>query len=140
LNRLAGGILVAALAIPCGCAPGPAQHPIGESPVSAVPRQDVGPICYREDEVDIRARPVNPIRPPYPPRLRALGLEGDVEARVIVLSDGSVGGGRLVASTHDDFAAAVRTTLLETRFHPALRHGEPVSSWVTVRLHFRIEN
>ena len=59
---------------------------------------------------------------------------------MIVLSDGSVGGGRLLESTHDDFAATVRTTLRETRFHPALRRGEPVSSWVTVRLHFRIQD
>jgi TonB family protein len=140
LNRLAGWILAAALAALCGCAPGPACHPFGESPVSAAPREDAGPTYYREDEVEIRARPVDPIRPPYPPRLRALGLEGDVEARVIVLSDGSVGGGRLVESTHDDFSAAVRTTLRKTRFHPALHHGEPVSSWVTVKLHFRIED
>lgn len=109
------------------------------SPVSSVTREDAGPTYFEEHEVEIPARPVNPIRPPYPPRLLALGLEGDVEARVIVLSNGSVAGGRLVESTHADFAAAVREALRETRFHPAVRRGKPVSSWVTVRLHFRVE-
>jgi len=58
---------------------------------------------------------------------------------VIVLSNGSVAGGRRVESTHADFAAAVREALREARFHPAVRRGKPVSSWVTVRLHFRVE-
>jgi TonB family protein len=62
-----------------------------------------------------------------------------LEARVIVLADGSVGGARLVESSHDDFTAAVREALRETRFHPALRRGKPVSAWVMVRLRFRIE-
>jgi TonB family protein len=82
---------------------------------------------------------VDPLRPAYPPRLLALGVEGEVEARVIVLSDGSVGGARLVESTHPEFTAAVREALREARFHPALRHGKPVSSWLTVRLRFRLE-
>jgi len=33
----------------------------------------------------------------------------------------------------------VREALREARFHPAVRRGKPVSSWVTVRLHFRVE-
>jgi TonB family protein len=83
---------------------------------------------------------VDPIRPAYPPRLRALGLEGDVEARVMVRSDGSVGGAQLVESSHDDFTAALREALSEARFHPARLRGKPVSSWVTVRLRFRLED
>jgi hypothetical protein len=48
-----------------------------------------------------------------------------VEARVIVLSDGSVGGARLVESTHPEFTAAVREALREAP--PPARHGKPVS-------------
>jgi len=57
----------------------------------------------------------------------------------MVRSDGSVDGAQLVESTHEDFTAAVREALREARFHPASRRGKPVSSWVTVRLRFRIE-
>jgi TonB family protein len=65
-------------------------------------------------------------------------MEGEVEARVIVLCDGSVGGARLVESTHDDFTVAVRDALRKARFHPALLRGKAVASWVTVLLHFRL--
>jgi TonB family protein len=102
-------------------------------------REDGGPTCYQEHEVDFPARPLDPLRPAYPPRLRALGIEGEVEVRVVVLSDGSVGGARLVESSHDEFTIAVREALRGARFHPASLRGEPVSSWVTLRLHFVIE-
>ena len=128
-----------ALMILSGCAEGLAPSRVGEDAASLPRREDAGPTFYQEHEVDVPARPMDPIQPPYPPRLRALGLEGEVEARVIVLSDGSVGGARLVESTHDDFTAAVREALREVRFHPARRRGKPVSSWVTVRLRFRLE-
>ena len=141
LNLIPGSILsvVMPLMLLCGCGGMSTRSGMGESPVSTAPREDGGPTYFEEHEVEIPARPVHPIRPPYPPRLLALGLEGDVEARVIVLSNGSVAGGRLVESTHADFAASVREALRETRFHPAVRRGRPVSSWVTVRLHFRVE-
>lgn len=138
LNRLIGWILLVALAILCGCLGGSSRGPTGGDPIASAPGEDAGPTYHEEDEVEIRARPVDPIRPAYPPRLRALGIEGDVVARVIVLSDGSVAGGELVEAAHDDFAAAVRAALRGARFHPARLHGEPVSSWVTLKLHFRI--
>ena len=34
----------------------------------------------------------------------------------------------------------VREALRKARFHPAWRRGKPVSSWVTVRLRFRLED
>jgi TonB family protein len=68
-----------------------------------------------------------------------MGLEGEVEARVIVLADGSVGGAQLVSSSNEAFTAAVRESLKEARFHPAERAGRPVASWVTLRLRFRLE-
>jgi protein TonB len=102
--------------------------------------EDTGPSFFEEHEVEIPARPLRPIEPDYPPRLRALGIEGEVEARVLVLSDGSVGGAQLVTSTHDDFTVAVREALREARFRPAQLRGKPVSSRVRVRLHFRLED
>ena len=139
LRRIPGWALVAALMILSGCVGGPTPSRADEDPTSRPRREDAGPTFYEEHEVDVPARPVDPIRPAYPPRLRALGLEGEVETRVIVLTDGSVGGARLLASTHDDFTVAVQEALREARFYPARRRGEPVSSWVTMRLRFRLE-
>ena len=66
-------------------------------------------------------------------------MEGEVEARVVVLADGSVGGAQLVSSSDEAFTAAVRESLQDARFHPAERAGRPVASWVTLRLRFRLE-
>jgi TonB family protein len=139
LQRFSGLALAAVLTLSSGCGWGTAANGAGEAPLSRSGPEDAGPPVYQEHEVDVPARPVDPLRPVYPPRLQALGLEGEVEARVIVLSDGSVGGGQLVKSTHEDFAVSVREALRKARFHPARRRGRPVSSWVTVRLHFRLE-
>jgi TonB family protein len=132
-------VLLAALAIPGGCSWGADPSRSDEVPTARPVREDAGPSYYQEHEVDVPARPVEPLQPVYPPRLRALGVEGEVEARVAVLSNGSVGSARLVESTRDEFTVAVGEALRGARFHPALRRGKPVSSWVTVRLHFRIE-
>jgi TonB family protein len=134
-----GSALLAILTILGGCARGAAPSREDQAALSGPGREDAGPFVYQEHEVEVPARPVDPLRPAYPPRLRALGVEGEVEARVIVLSDGSVGGARLVESTHPEFTAAVREALRGARFHPARRHGKPVSSWLTVRLRFRPE-
>jgi TonB family protein len=119
----------------------PAQRaPDAAAPVEAAhPAEDAGPY-WPEDEVDVPARPVDPIVGVYPPGLRSLGIEGEVEARVAVLPDGSVAAARLVSSTHDAFTEAARAAIAAARFHPALRDGRPVASWVGVRLRFRLED
>jgi protein TonB len=127
---LLGGTLVACAPAGAGdLLPGPAFSP---------PAEDAVPYLL-EHEVDVPARPVDPIEGDYPPELRALGVQGEVEARVAVLPDGSVAGARLVASTHELFTAAAREAIGRARFHPALRDGRPVASWVVVRLRFRLE-
>lgn len=130
LLSLLAGALVA-------CAPAPRASDAA-SPAGPRPAEDAGPY-WLEDEVDVPARPVAPIVGVYPPQLRALGVQGEVEALVAVLPDGSVGGARLVSSSHDAFIEAARSAIDAARFHPALREGHPVASWVSVRLRFRLE-
>ena len=85
------------------------------------------------------ARPLAPLEPRYPARLRELGVEGTVEARVVVWPDGTIGGRELIASDHPEFTEAVRAALDEARFAPGRLRGEPVASAVTLRLHFRLQ-
>jgi len=106
----------------------------------APPAEDARFRYYDEDEVDVPARPVDPIQPVYPPQLRALGIEGEVEARVVVLADGTLGGAKLSTSSDPAFTEALREALARARFHPARRAGRPVASWVTLRLRFRLED
>ena len=121
------------------CTSPPSRHQATGSGGTARAAEDAGPRYFAEDEVDRPARPLAPIEPTYPPALRAMGTEGDVEARVVVLADGSVGGARFVASSHALFTAAVRDSLRSARFHPAELAGQHVASWVTVRHHFRLQ-
>ncbi len=100
--------------------------------------EDAVPTVYAEQEVDVPARPLEPIRPRYPARLRELGVEGSVEARVIVWPDGSISGRELIASDHPEFTQAVRAALDRARFAPGLLRGKPVASTVTLKLHFRL--
>lgn len=121
----------------CASPPPPTEAAAGAA--SPGVQEDAGPRYFSEDEVDLPARPLAPIKPDYPPQLWAMGLEGEVEARVVVLADGSVGGAQLVSSSDEAFTAAVRESLKDARFHPAERAGRPVASWVTLRLRFRLE-
>lgn len=122
-----------------GCAPIRGWRAQVAPPQPPELREDAGPRVYAENEVDVPARPVAPIRPVYPPRMRALGVPGEVEARIIVSADGAFAGGRVVESTNDDFTAAARTAIRAARFHPALRAGRAVASWVTLRVHFELD-
>jgi TonB family protein len=133
---LARGLAAAALAL-LACASEPAPPPSAE-PTPAL-HQDAVPRVYAEDEVDIPARPLAPILPEYPKSLRELGIEGSVEARVLVWADGSFGGGQVVASSHPAFTEAAREALHRARFAPAERAGEPVPSRVTVVVHFELQ-
>jgi TonB family protein len=129
--------LLALLALQLGCAAG-ATAPM-RGPALA-PEADALPALYREDEVDEPAHPVEPITPVYPADLRALGLEGDVEAEVAVLADGTVSGARVIRSSHERFAESAAAALRDARFHPAMFRGRAVSSWVRVELHFRLHD
>lgn len=138
-KRLAAQILAALGAATLGCAPPPPATAVPTATRSPELREDATPRYFTEEEVDLPARPLVPIEPVYPPRLRAMGVEGEVEARVVVLADGSVGASRLESSSDEAFTAAVRESLRRARFQPAQRAGRAVASWVTLTLRFRLE-
>jgi protein TonB len=131
------GLALAAVLL-AACASQPAASPAPHD-VAASPARDAMAQVYAEQDVDVPARPLEPLQPRYPERLRQLGVEGRVEAKVVVWPDGSLRGRELIASDHPEFTRAVQTALDEARFVPALRGGQPVASTVTLRLHFRLD-
>jgi TonB family protein len=135
---LARGLGAAALGL-LACASEPARSPVPEPESEPALHQDAVPRVYAEDEVDVPARPLEPILPEYPKSLRELGVEGTVEARVVVWADGSFGGGQVVASSHPEFTDAAREALHRASFAPAQLGGEPVASRVTVVVHFELK-
>lgn len=122
------------------CASAPPTRPLEADTAPIAANEDAFPQPYEENEVDTPARPTAPIQPQYPLALRAQGVEGDVEARIVVDAEGHYGGGTLRESTRDEFLLAAREALQRARFHPASRGGRPVASWVTVLIQFRLED
>ncbi len=133
-------MVMAALCVAVAACSTPPPVPEATRPsASPEPREDALPRYFAEDEVDYPAHPLEPIAPVYPPELWALGMEGQVVARVVVLADGSTASTRILSSSHEAFSLSVRESLRDALFHPAQRTGLHVSSWVTLRLLFRLE-
>ena len=130
--------MLALLCFAACASPEPPIPPPVDAVAPAVAEEDAVPTVYAEQEVDVAARPLEPIRPRYPARMRDFGVEGSVEARVIVWPDGSVSGRELIGSDHPEFTRAVQAALDEARFAPGLLRGKPVASTVTLKLHFRL--
>jgi protein TonB len=78
--------------------------------------------------------------PRYPSMLQSAGLEGDVRAQFVVDTLGRVeqGSFRVLQTSHDLFAAAVREALSRARFKPAEVGGRRVRQLVEQSFTFRI--
>jgi TonB family protein len=98
------------------------------------------PRFYAEGELDVPARPLEPIRPEYPALERSRGLEGDVTLLVHVRADGRVLGAQQVASDGEAFARSALAAIRATPFAAGLRESQPVNSTVTVQVRFRLED
>jgi protein TonB len=85
------------------------------------------------------ARPGNP-PPVYPAALRAAQIEGTVLARFIVDSVGRAESASIEfpEATHAQFAEAVRQSLLESRYLPAMVNGRAVRQLVEQRFAFTL--
>ena len=98
---------------------GPVRSPASDSAPEPAPRPDN---TYREFEVDKPVMPApNSAVPVYPDILRQAGVEGDVTVSFVVDTAGRVDLStfKVISTTHDLFAAAVRNALPRMRFIPA---------------------
>jgi protein TonB len=97
------------------------------------------PFSEHQVEQIVRPRADNP-SPPYPPSLRAAGVEGDVLARFTVDTLGRVESRsvQIVESSHALFGDAVRDWLTRTRYRPATIGGRPVRQQVEQRIGFSL--
>lgn len=78
--------------------------------------------------------------PPYPARLAAAGIEGDVVARFVVDTTGRVEPRsiQIVEASHPNFGDSVVEWLKRTRYSPALVNGRPVRQLVQQRVGFSL--
>jgi TonB family protein len=94
---------------------------------------------YEPHEVDFLPVPLEPISVAYPGRLRRLGLEGDVDCRLVVHSDGRVGGVQVASATRPEFGKAALEAMRLARFRPAVLRGRPVTAYYEVQVRFRLD-
>ena len=117
------------------------RRPAGGSETTVV---DVEPLIESHDvllagEVDRQARYVSgSAEPIYPDSLWRGHVAGHVLAQFVVDTSGAVEAATItiVASTHPDFAAAVRAIVPTARFEPATAAGHPVRQLVQLPFNF----
>jgi TonB family protein len=74
----------------------------------------------------------------YPPELRARGISGDVQLRVLVLADGTpdLSTVRVLSSSDMAFAVPAQRVVGVMRFSPAKLLGRPYPRWTETTIHF----
>ncbi|HXT18052.1 MAG TPA: energy transducer TonB [Gemmatimonadaceae bacterium] len=90
---------------------------------------------------DLLMRIVSSAIPRYPERLRNAGVEGSVLVQFVVDTTGRIDMSsiKVIASTHDQFTAAVRDALSRFRFRPAEADGRHVPAVAQMPFEFRLK-
>lgn len=76
----------------------------------------------------------------YPEVARRSGLEGDVQADILIGKDGHVKKVHILKSDYDIFKQAATDALMKATFTPARQNGTPLDVWTTEVIHFRLNN
>jgi TonB family protein len=95
---------------------------------------------YFEYQVEQPVSPANNQSPRYPDAMRESKTPGEVLAQFIVDENGSIDttSFRILRTTNEDFAKAVRMALPNFRFNPALVGGKPVKQFVHMPFQFNL--
>lgn len=79
------------------------------------------------------------VRPMYPSDAKKLHVEGNVELRVVVGADGTVGKVSLVSGL-PLLAPAAIDAARQFRYKPAMLNGQPIETMQTIDMSFKLEN
>ncbi|MBE0567426.1 MAG: energy transducer TonB [Krumholzibacteria bacterium] len=98
-----------------------------------------GDLVFEAGALDEAPRAKVRAEPPYPYRARQRGIEGQVQVRLLVRADGSIGEVTILAADPEGvFEDAVRQTVPRWSFSPGMIGGRPVASWVVTTVHFTL--
>ncbi|MEX2263903.1 MAG: TonB family protein [Bryobacteraceae bacterium] len=81
---------------------------------------------------------ISQVRPVYPERARAAGVEGTVILRAVIQKDGAIGDLLAFPGAEPDLADAAETAVRQWRYSPTLLNGEPVEIETHVEVRFRL--
>ncbi|UCF64899.1 MAG: energy transducer TonB [bacterium] len=79
------------------------------------------------------------VQPSYPEAARKAGIEGLVVVEVLVDTAGNVEKAQIVRSVPELDQAAIEA-VRKFRFNPATLDDKPVSSWITIPIHFKLSD
>jgi protein TonB len=82
---------------------------------------------------------IHSVQPVYPPEARKQQVEGIVELRVVVASDGTVRSVKLVSGS-SLLASAAIDAARQFRYSPALLNGQPIETIQTIGMSFQLKN
>jgi protein TonB len=119
---------------PTESSPSATPHEIKAAPAPTPPANV--PVLQARFDADYLKNPV----PPYPPRSRRLGEEGQVVLRVSVNPQGTTDSVEIRTSSGSQrLDEAALSTVRNWKFIPAKRGDTPLQSWVLVPITFKLE-
>lgn len=92
-------------------------------------------------ELDQAPTPIIRVPPAYPYGARERGIEGAVQVRVLVTTEGTVGSVEILdARPKGVFDEVVRRTVPQWKFSPGKIHGKAVTAWVITTIQFNLSS
>lgn len=102
---------------------------------------DQGDLVFFAEDLDKAPSALVRTPPVYPFRARQREIEGSVQVKLLVRSDGSVGEFVILSgSPAGVFEAAVSQAVPQWKFDPGRLDGRPVDSWVITTVRFDLGN
>ncbi len=97
-------------------------------------------LIFESHELDQAPRAVVRVPPLYPYAAREKGIEGQVQVRMLVNRDGSVGQVQILeARPKGIFEDAVKRTVPQWKFSPGKIEGQAVTAWVVTTVRFSLD-
>jgi len=92
-------------------------------------------------ELDQAPQPIMRVAPAYPYAARERGIEGAVQVKMLVTTDGTVGQVAILdARPQGMFEEAVQRTLPQWKFSPGKIQGKAVTAWVVTTIRFTLDD
>jgi protein TonB len=95
---------------------------------------------FESYELDQPPQLVARIPPIYPYRARERGIEGVVQIKILVTSEGTVGQVLILEARPEGiFEESVMKSVPKWKFNPGVIEGQPVTAWVVTNLRFTLD-
>jgi len=92
-------------------------------------------------ELDQAPQPIVRVPPSYPYAARERGIEGAVQVKMLITTDGTVGQVAILdARPEGMFEESVRRTLPQWKFSPGKIQGKAVTAWVVTTIRFTLDD